>query len=135
MNKEFNRWTDWPQTVKGFAGLVDIHYRGWCIGCGGRTYSTDTNDPRGMTGEENTYYPVVASEYGLEGETLPACYHCMNIRLLYDIVIKKAKQKWSEGIPQGELCLCCGLTCTSPFIMCWHCGTNRLCWDKKAKQN
>jgi hypothetical protein len=71
-------------------------YKGKCVGCGIRTYAFKNagNDPRGPLGI-HTYDPFVASEYGMVGEDVVACFNCGNERERYERVLAIAKSQWT----------------------------------------
>jgi len=81
--------------------------RGVCIGCGKQTYTAkDYEDPRGPLGLM-VYAPLIASEYGMSGPDVAACWGCTeNDEHLYRIALQRAKGFWTYSqSEQSRICM------------------------------
>jgi len=71
---------------------------GKCKGCGSKLFAFDEggNDPRGVLGD-HVECSVEASEYGMVGKTIPACFYCMNDEHQYNNILSYAYRKvWKD---------------------------------------
>ncbi len=87
--------TGYTDTFAG-RGIRTATFQGHCTLCGTRTYAfpDGENDPRGPLGD-HAAAPMVASDYGMVGPDVPACFTCQNdTEGKYDRILAIAKGCW-----------------------------------------
>lgn len=74
-----------------------MRFCGFCVVCQRRTYAFDDgeNDPRGPLGDRAAS-PLVASENGMVGPDVPACFPCMNEEGSYRFALEIARGTWTD---------------------------------------
>ena len=91
-------WRDWWR-----GGRERIcRFVGRCVVCNRRTYAFDDgeDDPRGVLGD-HAASPFVATDNGMTGPDVPACFLCQNEEHTYRYGLEVARKRWSEPVAAG----------------------------------